>query len=755
MLSRATVAGALACCFALAAAVAQQSWAAVRGRLSTKWATEVDPANAWREYPRPTLRRSSWQCLNGLWDYAILPKDWPRPTKADGRILVPFPLESALSGVARALGSDQRLWYRRKFELAKPQMDRVLLHLEAVDWECEVFVDGVRLGDHRGGYDRCSFDATDALGPGTEHVLLVAVCDPTDAGAQPRGKQVQKPGGIWYTQSSGIWQTVWYEVVPPARLSAVRVTADLAAPALVLAAEVASASAGDRLRVRCDLAAVDAALAAVVVEGAANVPLVLPLPKDQPALLWAPGHPTLLPLHVELLRDGVAIDAVDSYGALRSCTLGKDARGFTRLLLNDQPVFQFGPLDQGFWPDGLYTPPSFAAMCSDLDLIQAMGCNLVRKHVKVEPELFYAECDRRGLLVWQDMPSGDTQKDPASFERELRALLAGRGMHPSIVMWVVFNEGWGQHDTQRYVALVQQLDPRRWVSNASGWTDATCGSVIDLHVYPGPGMLPAEPLRASVLGEFGGLGLPVSGHTWEAKDNWGYVSFADTGALTKAYCERLAELRPLIARGLSAAVYTQTTDVEVEVNGWCTYDRAITKIAVAEAAAAAKTLFEPPGEFLAVVACAEQGPVAWRFTTTAPAAGWELPAFDDAAWANGVGGFGTESTPGARVGTVWNTREIWLRRTVDLPALPPGVLHWVVHHDEDLVVFLDGRKVLERKGYTSSYVAQRVDAAVLPMLTPGKHVLAVQCRQTGGGQYCDLGLSIERVDSSAKPPHGR
>jgi hypothetical protein len=339
------------------------------------------------------------------------------------------------------------------------------------------------------------------------------------------------------------------------------------------------------------------------------------------------------------------------------------------------------------------------------------------------------------------MPSGDTQKDPALFERELRALIAGRGNHPSIVMWVVFNEGWGQHDTQRYADLVRQLDPTRWVNNASGWTDQRCGDVIDLHSYPGPGMLPPEPARASVLGEFGGLGLPLAGHTWVDKDNWGYVSFADQKALTDAYVQRLEALHPLIAQGLCAAVYTQTTDVEIECNGWLTYDRAVAKIDVARAAAAAKRLYEPHGALRDVVPTALQAPQPWRWTTAAPADGWQQPAFDDAPWNRGTSGFGTEGTPGARIGTKWDSSAIWLRRTIELPPAPLHEPQWCVHHDEDVEVFLDGAPVFARKGYTTAYEFAPVDAAVRARLTPGVHLLAVHCVQTRGGQYVDVGLS--------------
>jgi len=417
-------------------------------------------------------------------------------------------------------------------------------------------------------------------------------------------------------------------------------------------------------------------------------------------------------------------------------------------VLNDKALFQFGPLDQGYWPDGLYTPPSYAAMCADLDAIAAMGCNMLRKHAKVESELYYHECDKRGILVWQDMPSGDTHKNPANFERELRAMIETHRQHPSIVMWVVFNEGWGQHDTKRYVDLVRELDPTRWIGNASGWTDEKCGDVIDVHVYPGPGMAAPEARRASVLGEFGGLGLPLDGHTWAKKDNWGYVSFRDRDELAREYILRLAELRPLIAQGLSAAVYTQTTDVEVECNGWLTYDRAIAKIDPGRATGvqppgarmAARRLYEGPRTLLGLVDTAEQAPQTWRWTTRDPGPGWAAAAFDDHAWTEGPSGFGIAGTPGARIGTEWKTPAIWLRRTIELPERKLYDPFFRLHHDEDVEVWLDGERVLTRSGYTTNYGFAAPGETAQRLLTPGRHVLAVHCRQTGGGQYVDVGL---------------
>ena len=732
----------LLCAFLLSTTTIAQEWRPVAGHLATRWAKEVTPQNVWPEYPRPSMRRATWQSLNGLWDYAITAGDAAMPERPDGQILVPFAVESSLSGVGRPLRPDQRLWYRRTFTVPKAsqwQGKHGLLHFDAVDWEAEVWVDGARIGEHRGGYDRFTFDLGAALAPEQPHTLLVGVRDPSDAGPQPRGKQVQKPNGIWYTPCSGIWQTVWVEPVDACHVRAIHVDSDRKRGTVRIRVDTAGDGAGLRCSVVVRAEAKDVARREVGV----GEPIEFTLPQARP---WSPADPFCYAFSVQLLRGAPAlrevevVDAVIGSFALRDLAVGADANGTTRLLLNGDSLFQYGPLDQGFWPDGIYTPPSYTAMCADLDAIQRMGCNMLRKHVKVESELFYDECDKRGILVWQDMPSGDCQKDPAGFERELRAMIETHRRHPSIAMWVVFNEGWGQHDTQRYVDLVRGLDPTRWIGNASGWTDQRCGDVIDVHVYPGPGMAPPEPQRASVLGEFGGLGLPLAGHTWVGKDNWGYVSFPDQETLTRAYLERIEALHPLIAQGLSAAVYTQTTDVEIEVNGWLTYDREVPKIDPVRAAAAARKLYEPHGSLQIVVPTAQHEGQPWRWTVTTPADGWQQPAFDDAKWREGTSGFGTEGTPGARVGTKWDGPQIWLRRTFEVDPAQLVDPHWFLHHDEDVEVWLNGVSVLQHDGYTTGYVVERLTAAARAALQQGRNVLAVTCKQTRGGQYIDVGL---------------
>jgi len=446
---------------------------------------------------------------------------------------------------------------------------------------------------------------------------------------------------------------------------------------------------------------------------------------------------------------------------MREIKVAPDERGVPRLILNGAPLFQFGPLDQGFWPDGLYTPPTDEAMKFDIEAVKRMGGNMLRKHVKVEPDRFYTWCDRLGVLVWQDMPSPFFPKEAggvdwkAVYLHELEAMIDTHRNHPSIVMWVPFNEGWGQHDTESVVAKVRQWDPTRPVNNASGWTDAHVGDVLDVHVYPGPGMPGASAPRAAVLGEFGGLGLPVEGHTWVEKNNWGYVSYKDRAELTGAYAGLVAHLPPLIAQGLCAAVYTQTTDVEIECNGWLTYDRAVWKVDPERVAPATRRLYGPPPELRVVLPTAAQGRQIWRYSTDRPPEGWEKPGFDDSAWKSGAAGFGTEGTPGAVIGTVWNTPDIWIRRTFDLIDTALHEPQLILHHDEDAEVYLNGVLAAKVSGYTTSYIYEPLNGAAGAALRNGTNTIAVHCRQTRGGQFIDAGLADLVSTPAGRPASGK
>jgi hypothetical protein len=550
------------------ASIAMAEWKPAEGPLSTRWTNKVTPDNALPEYPRPQMARADWQNLNGLWDYAVVAKGADRPKQFDGQILIPFAVESALSGVMKKVTPDQAVWYRRTFSVPEAWSERrVLLNFGGVDWETTVWLNGRKLGEHRGGYDPFSFDVADALRSGNNELVL-RVWDPTDEGYQPRGKQVLKPGGIWYTPTTGIWQTVWLEPVPETYVRSIRIVPDVDASAVKVTVD----ADGGQL----ELTAMADGKEVGTARGAAGQKLVLKLDDVR---TWSPDDPFLYDLKIKLTADGKT-DELSSYFGMRKIEVRRDNLGINRLFLNGKPLFQHGPLDQGFWPDGLYTAPTDEALRYDIEVTKKLGMNMARKHVKVEPDRWYYWCDKLGLLVWQDMPSGNNKgpEGQANFCRELKAVVEAFSNHPSIVMWVPFNEGWGQHDTEQIVASIKQWDPTRLVNNASGWADRKVGDVHDIHSYPGPGTSPVEEDRAVVLGEFGGLGLPISGHTWQQEKNWGYRSFENRKALNDGYVALLSKLRPLIGCGLAAAVYTQTSDVEVEVNGLMTYDRAIIKI---------------------------------------------------------------------------------------------------------------------------------------------------------------------------------
>jgi hypothetical protein len=558
----------------------------VQGKLLTPWAEQVSAGNVWPEYPRPQLVRNDWLNLNGEWEYAVRPKTENKPETFDGIILVPFCIESALSGVGKTISENEKLWYRRTFEIPENWAGkRILLNFDAVDWETTVWINWEEVGSHKGGYDPFSFDITDELTDSGTQEIVISVWDPTNTGFQPRGKQVNNPGGIWYTAVTGIWQTVWLEPVNEAHIESLKIIPDIDYESIQITVECSDAD-DVNIEIKVEKSG------DIVAEGFAKPGKRTDISIKNPEL-WSPKNPFLYDLEITLKEeDGEVLDEVSSYFGMRKISLGKDENGFTRLMLNDEFVFQFGFLDQGWWPDGLYTAPTDDALKYDIEVTKKIGFNLARKHVKSEPNRWYYWCDKLGLLVWQDMPSGDRGIDPRSpdFERsqesgdqfmlELERMIDRLYNHPSIIVWVPYNEGWGQWATEDVTNKIKELDPNRLVNSASGWADRGVGDIHDIHSYPGPAMPEPEAERAIVLGEFGGLGLPLKGHTWQDEKNWGYRSYKNVDELTEAYRNLIKNLMPMIDKGLSAAVYTQTTDVEIEVNGIMTYDRAVIKMDV-------------------------------------------------------------------------------------------------------------------------------------------------------------------------------
>lgn len=758
-------------CASTPAQPTSDQWKPVPGRIATKWAKDVDPANPWPEYPRPTMQRPRWQSLNGLWDYAITSNAANGEVSWQGKILVPFAVESSLSGVSKPLTPNDTLHYQRSFVVPngwKTSKQRVVLHFGAVDWETKVSVNGQEVGTHKGGYDPFSFDVTDAIKSASNgaNILRVDVTDPTNTGGQPRGKQWNHPHGIWYTSVSGIWQTVWMEVVPEVSIGGLKIETDVDTSDVTIALThvVAAEPLQRKTSVRVQVFADGKQVAGDKPKENRVMGVVLNIPK---ARLWSPEDPFLYTAKVQLLVDGIQVDEVETYFGMRSIRVAKDDHGINRIMLNNKPTFMFGPLDQGYWPDGLYTAPTVEAMKFDIEAAKSMGAKMLRKHVKVEPELFYYWCDKMGMLVWQDMPSPFFETPPSgdnkgwdedfpalndqwksNFDYELLRMLQARQNHPSIVVWVPFNEGWGQNDldwAQTMVQLSKQADPSRLINNASGWTDMKVGDLNDIHVYPGPTVPAADEKRARVLGEFGGLGLPIHDHTWTDSNNWGYISYKDSKEVTDAYVKLIRKIQPLISEGLCAAVYTQTTDVEIEVNGWLTYDRAVWKIDPAIASQVTKSLYGPLHSVNVIMPHAEQsnlqGAPTWWYTTKMPSGGWLKPGFKpDNYWKQGKSGFGTAGTPGAVVGTTWNSSDIWIRRDFELQSTSIGELWLNMHHDEDAEVYINGVLAATASRWSDGYVYEPISAEAKAALKAGLNTIAVHCKQTSGGQNIDVGL---------------
>ena len=581
----------------LAAAIfttANGQWSIAGDKIRTTWAEKIDPNNVLAEYPRPQLERSEWMNLNGLWSYAITELNAVKPTTFDGQILVPFAVESALSGVQKTLTKDNLLWYERTFTIpAKWANQRVMLNFGAVDWSADVYVNDIFVGNHTGGYAPFSFDITEALKKG-EQRIVVRVWDPTDSVHNPVGKQRLNPSGIWYTAVSGIWQTVWLEPVAKSNhIKGIATDCDLERSELY----VTAATANDKGTLKIEV--LDGEKSLYTTNVLCGVRATLPIAD---AKLWTPNTPNLYTLKLTLTENGKVTDSATSYAALRKFGVERDESGYKRMTLNGAPIFMYGPLDQGWWPDGLYTAPSDEALLSDVILTKELGFNTIRKHIKVEPARWYYHCDREGIIVWQDMPclalyngnskggmwgrnnigggsdSPATREEKSCYYKEWAEIMEALRFFPSIGVWVPFNEAWGQFDTETVAEWTATNDPTRLVNAASGGNLRLCGDILDIHNYPAPAM----PFHSSefvvVLGEYGGIGYPIKDHLWWNKRNWGYIQFNNTDEVTAEYVKYATQLKKFIPQGMSAAIYTQTTDVEGEVNGFVTYDRKVVKM---------------------------------------------------------------------------------------------------------------------------------------------------------------------------------
>lgn len=584
---RKTIPAIIAICAFACAGFSQ--WKPAGDKIKTEWADKVDPQNVLPEYPRPIMERPQWLNLNGLWDYAITKKDAPLPKTFDGKILVPFAIESSLSGVGKTIKADQSLWYERKFQIPEDWKGKnVLLNFGAVDWKAEVFVNGNKIGEHTGGYTPFSFNITKNLKDG-ENSLAVRVWDSTGNGL-PRGKQLDKPRGIFYTSVSGIWQTVWLEPVSASHISGLKITPDLDSSSFDIKVDSDDKSATATIKVLDNGKVVAQTTAAA--NKTANIPVKNPK-------LWWPKSPFLYDLEITLSnKGGEQVDSVKSYAAMRKFSIAKHGRfGGVDFTLNNKKFFTFGPLDQGWWPDGLYTAPTDEALKFDIQRTKDLGFNSIRKHVKVEPARWYTHCDRLGMVVWQDMPSmfgeGDgwqprgffqgeertvSKKFEETYRKEWKEIMESLHSYPCIAIWVPFNEAWGQFKTKEITEWTKSMDPSRLVNSASGGNYFDCGDIVDSHDYGNPIMYMFNNQKVNVVGEYGGIGCAVDGHLWVKDKNWGYGKMRSQEEVTKRFVELTNRFIDMTKYGCFGAIYTQTTDVEIEVNGLFTYDRKVLKV---------------------------------------------------------------------------------------------------------------------------------------------------------------------------------
>lgn len=720
-----------------------QNWQPKKAALMSKFAKDVQPESVLPEYPRPQLVREKWLNLNGLWQFQ------PAANKTEAlpagnlsrTILVPFPVESALSGV---MEHHETIWYRRKFSVpASWKGEQVLLHFGAVDFESEVFVNGKSFGIHKGGYDPFSYDITAALTAGGEQDIAVRVFDPTDNGGFPRGKQTLHPQGIMYTSVTGIWQTVWLEPVPKTSIGNIKIVPDIDRAVVKLLVTTAGKAANQSvdIQVKADGKIVGS------FTGKANSEIAVPVTN---AKLWSPDHPFLYDLTITLKNGSQKLDEVGSYFGMRKIAMA-DEDGYKKMYLNNKFLFQIGPLDQGFWPDGGYTAPTDAALKYDLEMIKAFGYNMVRKHIKVEPYRWYYWADKLGLMVWQDMPSPNSYTehvppvDTAEFASELKRLVVSHWNSPSIVTWVVFNEGQAQHNTPGLVNLVRSLDTTRLINQASGGGHFDAGDIMDIHSYPPPAAPAKSVTQTLACGEYGGIGFIIKDHTWKTGPT--YIMIDNEKDYLNLYDEFATDLTVFkTMKGLSAAVYTEITDVEVELNGLLTYDREVIKGSVEKIRASNEKIINGKMYLKELVPTSEVNAKTWSYSFTKPATGWEQVAFNDAGWKQGQAGFGTAGTPGAIIKTTWDTQDIWLRRQFDLGDLA-GIsrddLVLSIHHDDECEVYINGVKAAVIPGATSSYaIVQMTKEGRDALIANGKNTIAIYCHQTVGGQYIDAGISI-------------
>jgi ribosomal protein S17E len=741
-----------------------QNWAPVPGQIMTSWANDVTPENVWKEYPRPQMVRTDWLNLNGLWDFEITDRDTNKIAINYARkILVPFCVESALSGIKETITGKQQMMYRRYFTVPSNWNQKYLiLHFEAVDYETKVWVDGKYVGMHKGGYDHFQFDITGFLSKEQKHEIKIVVWDPTNEGSQPIGKQALPAikNVTKYTATSGIWQTVWLEPINDVAIESIKIIPNIDNATISLQTKVVGATQGTRIKIQAFDQGKE--IASSIAADDELVSLQLNQPK-----LWSPTNPFLYDLKLSLVKDGKVVDEVSSYFGMRKISMGRDQEGYMRILLNNEIIYQLGPLDQGYWPDGILTPASDQALRYDIAYLKKIGANMDRMHMKVQPERWYYHCDQLGILVWQDMVSPtkfiDTKSNlnSSDFELEHNITVDQLYNHPSIIQWVLFNESWGQYDTERLTAALKAKDPTRLVINASGWHDKKVGDIRDFHdytIHPAIALVTKNDERAMVLGEAGGFDLLIPGHLWtpdlktetKLKTNWtidfkkGVVKSSDE--LIEKYKILLDDLFQLKKYGLNAVVYTQISDVEDEISGWMTYDRKVSKLPETTFAALHEQFFKPTITGKYILPLSMNTAQQWNYRFTAPSNDW-IKNTTIADFKLGEAPFGIESNNAHKVNTTWNTNSLFLNKEFTLTALP-SKLSLVACNTGITDVYINGAYVMQFNNFLKNDPEVKISETLLSdkamkLLKVGVNQLSLKFNFPSVGKpvyYYDFGI---------------
>ena len=744
--------------------VCAQDWKPVPGNIMTKWAADVTPENVWKEYPRPQMVRKDWLNLNGLWDFAISSDITNQPFKQyNKKILVPFCVESALSGIKETIRGNQQLHYRRFFSVPTNWTGKqLLLHFEAVDYETKLWIDGKFVGEHKGGYDHFQFNIAPFLNNNLTHEISLLVWDPTNEGSQPIGKQSlpEIRNRTKYTATSGIWQTVWLEPVNNESIESIQIIPNVDESTIYLSIQQLESSLKNQVRIQVYEKGKE------IISGIHTVENTIKIKIPQ-AKLWSPEKPFLYDLKLSVIKDGKIVDVLTSYFGMRKISMARDAAGFMRILLNNKPIYQLGPLDQGYWPDGILTPASDQALKYDIEYLKSIGANMDRMHMKVQPERWYYHCDQLGILVWQDMVSPSKFSDSLNSKKMLPVELEHEKMleqlynHPSIIQWVLFNESWGQYDTERLTAEIKKKDPSRLITNASGWNDMQVGDIRDFHDYticPAIALVPKTYQRAMVLGEAGGIDLLIKEHLWtpnlapNVKTDWSIDfkkgSVNSVSEFEEKYNYLFNNILLLKNHGLNAVVYTQISDVEDEISGWMTYDRKISKLPTSQFAAIHKKFYEPLLQGKYIIPISTDQPQQWNYRFSEPVIDWDKTN-DLQNFLKGVGPFSMPVVNNSTINTKLNQSVLFLQKDFQLNSIPLKLSVLAVNNGI-ADIYINGVYVMQLINFLKKDAEVKISEAFIPekamkLLRVGENKVSIKFKFNVNGipiNYVDFGMKV-------------